>query len=285
LGTSIINANKAGMGERKMPGLDTSYFLQSKGAFSNFLDIPFWIWDASIHRNQFATEDGYCCFNHVLSLPSKDGISYPMFRFQKIIFDTLEQNQNVWIKKARGLGLTTFILRYLTWKILFSSEMDYKSIYIISGNEKKSNDNTVVILKKLFEKRFPMLKLNSKFTDFWLKRTRIKTLSPNDIMEFAAFDTAYLFVDDADFLADSEQIKLEKAISSCLVKSNCRTIMVSTPNQRGGFFEKIENDTNSQYAKLHLDYRYGMGTLYDNKFIQTKKLEPEFDREYNIMYE
>ena len=47
---------------------------------------------------------------------------------------------------------------------------------------------------------------------------------------------------------------------------------------------KIQNDTNSQYAKLHLDYRYGMGTLYDNKFIETKKLEPEFDREYNIMY-
>jgi len=110
-------------------------------------------------------------------------------------------------------------------------------------------------------------------------------LNPNDIIDFAAFDMAYLFIDDADFLAISEQIKLEKAISSCLVRSNCRTIIVSTPNQRGGFFEKIQNDTNSQYTKLLLDYRYGMGTFYDNIFIETKKLEPEFDREYNIMYE
>ena len=272
------------MEDRKMLGLDTSYFLNSKDAFSNFLDIPFWIWDASIHRNQLAYEDGYCCYNHVLSLPSKGGTLYPMFRFQKTIYDTLEQNQHVWIKKARGLGLSTFILRYLTWKILFSSELDYKSIYIISGNEKKSDDNTVLILKKLFEKRFPTLKLDSRFTDLWLKRTRIKILSPNDIIEFAAFDTAYLFIDDADFLVVSEQINLEKAISSCLVRSNCRTILVSTPNQRGGFFERIENDKNSQYAKLHLDYRYGMGTFYDKKFIETKKLEPEFDREYNIMY-
>jgi hypothetical protein len=220
----------------------------------------------------------------MLSLPSKDGVSYPLFRFQKIIFDILEQNQNVWIKKARGLGLTTFILRYLTWKILFSSELDYKSIYIISGNDKKTNDKTDLILKKLFEKKFPSLKLDSRFTDLWLKRTRIKILSPNDIIDFTAFDMAYLFIDDADFLTVSEQIKLEKAISSCLVRSNCRMIMVSTPNQRGGFFEKIQNDANSKYAKLHLDYRYGMGTLYDNKFIETKKLEPEFDREYNIMY-
>jgi len=273
------------MEDRKMTGLDTSYYQKSKDAFSNFLDMPFWIWDASTHRSQYTTEDGYCCFNHMLSLPSKDGVSYPLFRFQKIIFDILEQNQNVWVKKARGLGLTTFILRYLAWKILFSSELDHKSIYIISGNDNRFNDKTDLILKKLFEKRFPTLKLNSRFTDLWLKRTRIKILNPSDIVDFAAFDTAYLFIDDADFLAVSDQIKLEEAISSFLVRSNCRTIMVSTPNQRGGFFEKIENDTNSQYAKLHLDYRYGMGTLYDNKFIETKKLEPEFDREYNILYE
>ena len=272
------------MGDRKMLGLNASCYQKSKDTFSTFLDSPFWIWDACVHKSQYDTEGGYCCFNHMLSLPSKEGVSYPLFRFQKIIFDILEQNQNVWVKKARGLGLTTFMLRYLTWKILFSSELDHKSIYIISGNDNKSNDKTDLILKKLFEKRFPLLKLDSRFTDLWLKRTRIKILSPNDIFDFAAFDTAYLFIDDADFLPVSEQIKLEKAISSCLVRSNCRTIMVSTPNQRGSFFEKIQNDTNSQYAKLHLDYRYGMGTLYDNKFIETKKLEPEFDREYNIMY-
>jgi hypothetical protein len=60
--------------------------------------------------------------------------------------------------------------------------------------------------------------------------------------------------------------------------------MVSTPNQRGGLFERIENDNISGFAKLHLDYRYGIGTLYDDKLIETKKLEPEFDREYKIIY-
>ena len=60
--------------------------------------------------------------------------------------------------------------------------------------------------------------------------------------------------------------------------------MVSTPNQRGGLFEKIENGEKSGYAKLKLDYRYGIDTFYDGKFIETKKLEPEFDRVYNIVY-
>ena len=267
-----------------MLNLDTSFSLQGKDVLSTFLDMPFWIWDPYTHRNQYSTEGGCCCFNHVLSLPSKDGVSYPLFRFQKIIFDILEQNQKVWIKKARGLGLSTFILRYLTWKILFSSELDYKSIYVIAGNGSGSNHRMDVMLKKLFEKRFSLLKLDSKFTDLWLKKTWIKILDPTDIIDFAAYDIAYLFVDDADFLEPSEQINLEQAISSCSVRSNCRTIMVSTPNQRGGLFEKIENDETSGYTKLKLDYRYGIDTFYDGKFIESKKLEPEFDREYNIMY-
>ncbi|RPI83804.1 MAG: hypothetical protein EHM34_04690, partial [Nitrosopumilales archaeon] len=242
-----------------MLGLDTSFSLQGKDVLSTFLDMQFWIWDPHTHRNQYATEDGYCCFNHVLSLPSKDGVLYPLFRFQKIIFDILEQNQNVWIKKARGLGLTTLILRYLAWKIIFSSELDYKSIYIIAGNGNKSNHGMDVMLKKLFEKRFPSLNLDSKFTDLWLKKTRIKILDPTDIIDLTAYDIAYLFIDDADFLEPSEQINLEQVISSCSVRSNCRTIMVSTPNQRGGLFEKIENDETSGYTKLKLDYRYGIG--------------------------
>jgi hypothetical protein len=267
-----------------MLGLDSSFSLRGKDVLSTFLDMPFWIWDPFTHRKQHATEGGYCCFNHVLSLPNKDGVSYPLFRFQKIIFDILEQSQNVWIKKARGLGLTTLILRYLTWKILFSSELDYKSIYVIAGNGNRSNHKIAVMLKRLFEKRFPLLKLDSKFTDFWLKKTWIKILDPTDSIDFAAHDIAYLFIDDADFMEAAEQSKLEQVISSCSVRSNCRTIMVSTPNQRGGLFEKIGNDETSGYTKLKLDYRYGLGTFYDSKFIETKKLEPGFDREYNIVY-
>jgi hypothetical protein len=270
-----------------MLGLDPSSTLQDKDILSTFLDVPFWIWDCCLHRNQFATEDGYCCFNHILSLPVKEGVSYPLFRFQKIIFDILEQNPNVWIKKARGLGLTTFILRYLTWKILFSTELDHKSIYVISGNNVKSNNAIESKLMKLFEKKFPLLKLDSRFTDFWLKKTRIKILDPHDIFDFEVYDLAYLFVDEADFLEPSEQIKLEQVISSRsrLVRTNYKTIMVSTPNQRGSFFEKIESDTSSEYTKLELDYRYGIDTIYDKNLIESKKLEPNFDREYRIIYE
>jgi hypothetical protein len=85
-----------------------------------FLGKPFWIWDKEKHKLEFLI-DSNCCFNHIIGLAVKNDKQYPIFDYQKLIFDAIENNQNIWIKKARGIGVTTFIIRYLTWKILHSS--------------------------------------------------------------------------------------------------------------------------------------------------------------------
>src|SRR4029079_2107373 len=73
----------------------------------------FWHWDKQQHTEEHIRTNGQCCFNHILGLPIKNNKEYPIFDFQKQIFDALEECQNVWIKKARGIGVTTFIIRYL----------------------------------------------------------------------------------------------------------------------------------------------------------------------------
>ena len=45
--------------------------------------------------------------------------------------------------------------------------MDYKSIYIITGNDEPL-DEVASKFKNLFNKTFPLVKLESMFTDFWL---------------------------------------------------------------------------------------------------------------------
>lgn len=39
---------------------------------------------------------------------------------------------NIWILKSRGIGLTTFMIYYLTWKILRNNDLDHDNIFIIS---------------------------------------------------------------------------------------------------------------------------------------------------------
>ena len=41
-------------------------------------------------------------FNHAIGLPRNDGVAYPLFDYERLLFDTLQNNKHVWIKKATG---------------------------------------------------------------------------------------------------------------------------------------------------------------------------------------
>jgi late competence protein required for DNA uptake (superfamily II DNA/RNA helicase) len=39
----------------------------------------------------------------------------PLHDYERLLYDTLNSNKHVWIKKATGLGVTEFMLRYMAW--------------------------------------------------------------------------------------------------------------------------------------------------------------------------
>ena len=87
---------------------------------------PFWIWDVEKHKREDVKTDGYCCFNHIIGLPQRNAIDKPLYDYEKIIFDSLftynaNTNSNakhLWIKKATGLGISEFMLRFMAWLCL-----------------------------------------------------------------------------------------------------------------------------------------------------------------------
>jgi hypothetical protein len=58
--------------------------LQTLEQFAVFKDLPFWLWDPQEHREADALNDGYCCFNHIIGLPQKEGIDKPTFDYEKL---------------------------------------------------------------------------------------------------------------------------------------------------------------------------------------------------------
>jgi hypothetical protein len=263
-------------------GIGTSSF---SSIFQLFRNRPFWIWDKREHKQECIKTDDNCCFNHIVGLPIKNGEEYPIFDYEKLIFDAIEDNQNIWIKKARGIGVTTFLIRYLAWKVLYSEELDDKSIFIISGTREEFANYVKKKMEDLFLKRFPTLVLESKYTELWIKKTWIKVIPTRNIKDVRGYmDAAYLFIDEADHGDKQFQQELEPAIMAYEEKSKGKTIMVSTPNAPGGLFERIERDKDSKYTKLFLDYSYGLRTIYDPAYIARKKLEPDFPREYDLAY-
>ena len=81
---------------------------------------PFWIWDHEKHYEQGVRTDDRCCFNHLVSLPQKDGKYHRLYDYEQTIFDLLEPHKplenkykHLFIKKATGLRITEFMLRYI----------------------------------------------------------------------------------------------------------------------------------------------------------------------------
>jgi hypothetical protein len=250
-----------------------------------FIGKPFWIADKQKHDLEYLITNGQCCFNHIIGLPAKNGKEYPIFDYELDVVDKIQSNRNIWIKKASGIGATELILRYLTWKILFNNDLEYKSVFIVSGTFVHHANELKVRMENLFRTKFSSIQLDSKFTDLWIKNTNIKIFPSRNVKDLRGYtDVSYLFIDEADHFEPSVNSELLHAITRYEEKSNCKTIMVSTPNAPNGLFENIEKDPNSKYCKIVLSYQVGLDKIYDRQEIERKKKEPEFPREYECLY-
>jgi hypothetical protein len=50
-----------------------------KELFQTLQDKSFWIGDKEQHKQEDIKTDGDCCFNHIIGLPTKEGIEKAMF--------------------------------------------------------------------------------------------------------------------------------------------------------------------------------------------------------------
>ena len=62
---------------------------QSNAIFQRLQGKPFWIWSIDEHKLEDIRTDGDCCFNHIIGLPTKEGIEKLMFDYQKILYDSI----------------------------------------------------------------------------------------------------------------------------------------------------------------------------------------------------
>ena len=77
---------------------------------------------------------------------SFDSVDKPLYDYERIIFDSLiasplyTQNDNInpsskhlWIKKATGLGISEFMLRFMAWLCLKDNTLSGSQMCIVTG--------------------------------------------------------------------------------------------------------------------------------------------------------
>jgi hypothetical protein len=246
---------------------------------------PFWRWDLPDKQHfQLAAQTGNtCCFNHLIGLPEKDGKPMPLFDYEKRIYDALQQTKYVFTKKATGLGVTEFLLRYMAWLALKgdSDFTDGTIFTIVTGPRIDLAIDLIERLKRLFEG----IVFDEKNTVIVLGKVKIEAFPSHHLDAMRGLtDVKFLFIDEGDFFPRGQSEIARDVAERYIAKSDPHIVMVSTPNLPGGLFEKMEAEEPSIYRKLYLPYTVGVNKIYSEKDIEEAKKSPSFEREYDLKY-
>lgn len=75
---------------KKRVSLETTTQQQQQSRlFETLRNKPFWIWNVEEHKLGDIKTNGNCCFNHVIGLPTKEGMEKAIFDYEKILYDGL----------------------------------------------------------------------------------------------------------------------------------------------------------------------------------------------------
>lgn len=224
-------------------------------------------------------------FNHIIGLPQKEGKRYPLFDYEQMLFDTLQNHKHVWIKKATGLGITEFILRFMVWLCLKDDTYKNSQMPLVCGPNQDIAIRLIKRIKTMFE---PLgILFDTKETVIELNGCTIEAFPSNHLDAYRSLENPkFIFLDEADFFRPSDQQDARDVSERYIAKSNPWIVMVSTPNAPEGLFERIEKEPEATclYHRLFLDYTYGLGRIYTEEEIQAARASPSFEREYNLKY-
>jgi hypothetical protein len=177
--------------------------------------------------------------------------------------------KHLWVKKATGLGVTEFMLRFIAWLCLRNDAIKLikrmKALFASSG-----------------------LTFDSKETVLELNGCTIEAYPSNHIDAFRSLtNLKFILIDEGDFFRKNEQEDVRHVAERYIAKSDPYIIMVSTPNAPNGLFQKIEQEPFEKciYKRVFLDYTYGLDKIYSKEEIDKARMSPSFEREYCLKYQ
>jgi hypothetical protein len=287
---------------------------------------PFWLWDSALHKEKGRTHRGDCCFNDIIGLPKKNGKRYPLFDYEKMLYMALARpgylngkaahpmsnttaryrpgyppsqysrdlmsvlhpfkEKHLWVKKATGLGVTEFMLRFMAWLCVRDDRCKGSQMVIVTGPNQELAIKLIKRMKGLFADKLGVV-FDNKETVLELNGCNIEAYPSNHIDAFRSLtDPKFILIDEGDFMPKFQQEEVRSVAERYIGKADSFIVMVSTPNAPGGLFQKIEQEPADTciYKKMFLDYTYGLGNIYSKAEIDKAKQSPSFPREYELQY-
>ena len=215
----------------------------------NFNNNPNWSAQKSYAEISENISKNIKTFNHTIGLPQKNGVAYPLFDYEQLLYNELQQHRHLWIKKATGLGVTEFMLRYMAWLCLKNSEIRNSQMCIVTGPRIELAITLIDRMKGLFHEadsalnRAQIVSFKTKETVIELNGVHIEAYPSHHLDSMRGLtNVSFIYLDEADFFPIGQQQDARDVSERYIAKSNPWIVMVSTPNAPDGLFDKIERE-------------------------------------------
>ena len=195
-----------------------------------------------------------------------------------------EQRKHLWVKKATGLGITEFMIRYIAWKCLKDdswkdSQIDVNVVIIVGPRIELA----ITIMKRL-KNLFAAHEFKTKETALVLNGNRIEVFPSHHLAPARGLNPQFVFLDEADFFPPQMQVEARMVSERYIAKTDPYITMVSTPNLPLGLYDTMEREEQSIYVRKTMNYQVGLGKVFSSDAINKAKQSPSFEREYNLQY-
>lgn len=238
----------------------------------------------------------HCCFNHLIGLPTLKikneetgetlaGQEMPIFPYEDEIIYNIQKHKFYALNKARGIGASEIILRWILFKAITNTVKDRKFI-IVPGTRKELAKDLLRRLKNMLQnidyvsKGQPsdyVVRINKSFV--------IAMPAAPDVIR-GLENVEVIMLDESGFWKMLDDTPVLEAAEPHKVKSNAWIITLSTPNGQRGFFYRIFAAEKSMYYRHTLNWTVSAGLLINPKDVEEiRKEDPyKYEQEYNNQF-
>jgi len=216
----------------------------------------------------------------------------PVLPYQRTLYDSLQNHKHIWIKKARGIGITEFLLRYIAWSC-FSKYSANSRVCIVTGPRLDLAEDLIARFKGLFRKseHIPISDKTASTVAF-LNGVKVEAFPSHHVDTMRGLDNVkFILSDETDYYPPFQQKEVRAVMEGYIGKPNSdpTIVMVSIPKAPGGLMQQIELEPSETclYHRLFFDYTYGLQgpyPIYSQEQIEIARQSPSFEREYNLKY-
>lgn len=235
-----------------------------------------------------AIPEDFVEFNQMIGLPKSKIPPFeelPLFPYELQIIANLNAHKNYALVKARGIGATELILRWILHKAILN-QVPGRKFLIITGNRLDLAQDHIKRMIVLCQK-IPHIITGSVSQDsIQIGKSEIIAMParPSAIRGYENVDV--IFADEAahwDLVDDSPVLE---AIEPHRTKSDAHIIIVSTPNGRRGFFADIFHNDNTRYYRDTMPWTVSEDLLISREEVEKIRKEDwhRFEQEYNCQF-